>query len=274
MQTGTKIWAVVVMLAVALPACGSDGGGAADPEGAVGGGGSSDAGTDATADGAGEGDSDVEARVDAATGDGEAVDCTAARNELLGSVDAVSTGEVTVLQTSGASATLYIDASAGGAPEAETHPFVYVNLATRARVEVTDVTAASSTDWDLALKRSTLISSSGAGGPGQGGVAFFAGKSFDDVTAADAASATFAVEGFLDASCAPVVDSGGYPVTSFADWYDYDDATHQLRPRDGTFVVRGATGALHKLRIDSYYANPDGGPGQASGRFLVQVGAL
>lgn len=283
----TRIWVAAAMLSVGLLACGSsDSDGAHDPGGSAGASGSSDvdasgaAGQGEQPDGGSGGAAGADGAVpseagsDADAGDVGPADCTAARKELLGSIDAVSTGDVTVLQTNGSSVTLYIDAAAGGPVEAPTKPFVYVSLADHARVELTDEAAIASTDWDLAFKRSTVLTNSGVGGPGDGGAAFLAGKSFDDVAAADAASATFAVEAFLDATCAPVIDDGGYPVTSLAGWYDYNSTTHQLTPKDGTFVVRGATGALYKVRIDGYYTNPDGSPGPSAGRFLVRVGAL
>jgi hypothetical protein len=47
-----------------------------------------------------------------------------------------------------------------------------------------------------------------------------------------------------------------------------------LTPHAGTWIVKGATGKLYKVQILSYYATPDGGVGQAGGRYTLKVGAL
>jgi hypothetical protein len=42
----------------------------------------------------------------------------------------------------------------------------------------------------------------------------------------------------------------------------------------GTYVVRGGDGALYKLAILDYYANPDGSHGTRAGRYRVRVAAF
>src|SRR5207244_3049931 len=73
--------------------------------------------------------------------DGGAASCTAAREQLLKPVDAVSTGEVSVLETSGDTKTIFVDASAGGTQGASMNPRIYVNLESLSRVAVTDKNA-------------------------------------------------------------------------------------------------------------------------------------
>ena len=97
--------------------------------------------------------------------------CTAARDAALGPIDAVSTGEMKVLSTSGTTRQLFVDASAGGAMNAAQNPWIYVNLGTGTKVAVTDPASFTSKDWDLALKRSLLRTNDGDGGPGAAGVA-------------------------------------------------------------------------------------------------------
>gem|GEM_PF-937006 len=209
-----------------------------------------------------------------ATTDAEAgATCTAAREQLLKPIDAVSTGAVDVLATNGAVRTVYVDASAGGTAAASTNPRVYLSLDTAAKANVTDETAPTSTGWDLALKRAVLFTNSGDGGSGQGG-AVLVTKSFESVTAADASGKVFAAESFFEPDCTAKVDATGAVKTSFDGWYDYDMATNGLSPRAGTWLVKGATGKLFKLRIVSYYATPEGGVGQAGGRYQLEVGAL
>ncbi|MBX3218378.1 MAG: hypothetical protein KF850_40610 [Labilithrix sp.] len=204
--------------------------------------------------------------------DGGDDSCEAARRTALLPVSEVSTAEVSVLSEDGTTKTLFVDATAGGPAGAATQPRVYVDLATGSRVDLSDVAAASSTAWDLAIERSYIFTNGGEGGPGQGG-ARFVSKAQDDVTAADATG--LVTEKFFDEDCNQIPDRSGRGFkTSFDDWYDYDMETNKLTPFDGTYVVRGGTGKLYTVRIVTYYANPDGGVGEVSGRFVLRVAPL
>jgi hypothetical protein len=209
-------------------------------------------------------------------GGAPALSCPVERDEVLGPVDAASTGEVTVLSDEGGVKTLYIDASAGGPMEQENNPWIYVSLEKAARVDVTDPGADASLDWDLALKRPVLRTNSGDGGPGEGGSAFLKDKAFDAVTDAEAKAASLAVEQWFEAMCVVKKDAGGYLATTFDGWYDYGgQTTHAVTPHPGVFVVRaGKGGSLYKLEILTYYSNPDGTDGMAGGRFLVRYKAI
>lgn len=202
--------------------------------------------------------------------------CPAERAEVLGPVDAASTGEVTVLSDEGGVKTLYIDASAGGPMEQENNPWIYVNFASASRVDVTDPGADASTAWDLALKRPVLRTNSGDGGPGEGGLAFLKEEAFDAVTDEEAKSSSLAIERWFDAMCVAKKDPGGYLATTFDGWYDYGgQTTHAVTPHPGVFILRsGDGGALYKLEILTYYANPDGTEGMAGGRFLIRYKAI
>jgi hypothetical protein len=199
--------------------------------------------------------------------------CSAAREQLLGAIDSVSTGDVSVVTTAADVSTLYVGATAGGTAAAAMNPWVFVALDPAAKVEVTDISATSSSAWDLALKRPLLYTNSGDGGPGQGG-AVLIDKDFEDVTADDATGATFVSEKFFDADCSPIVDVTGAVATSFSNWYDYDAEAHTLSPHAGTWLVHGATGTLFKLRVNTYYGTPEGGTGMAGGGYLIDVAAL
>jgi hypothetical protein len=218
----------------------------------------------------------------APVGDGGAGDasnaggaCTAARDQLLKPIDAVSTGGVRLLSEQGGVRTLYVDASAGGVQGGSTNPRLYLALGTGTKVEVTDNSAPSSTAWDLALKRPVLFTNSGDGGAGVGG-AVRIDKEFSLVTASDGAGKAFSPESFLEnETCAAKVDATGAVKTSFDGWYAYEQATNILTPAAATWIVKGAAGAaLYKVRIVSYYATDDGGVGQAGGRYVLEVAAL
>jgi HmuY protein len=199
--------------------------------------------------------------------------CAAALQTALVPVDKVSNAEVTVLATDGSTKTLFVDASAGGAAQAATEPRVYLDLSASSRIEISDIAAASSTNWDLAVERSYLFTNGGQGGPGQGAAVFLSGKDEASVSADDAAG--LIEEKFVDDTCSAIPDRSGRGVkTTFDDWYDYDEATNHLTPVDGTYLVRGGTGKLFKVRLLDYYATPDGGTGEAGGRFTLRVTPL
>lgn len=198
--------------------------------------------------------------------------CTSARDQLLVPVDKVSTGQVTVVSTSGATRKIYVEAAAGGPQGASKNPRIYVDLAAGARVDVTDKTSLGSKAWDLALKRTVIFTNGGDGGSGQGGAVELT-KSFESVTSADAAKAS--AEVFFDADCNPQLDPINNPNTTFAGWYDYDAASNGVTPKNVTYVVRGGSGKLFKVKVLSFTANPDGTTTRAStGYFLLDVAEL
>ncbi|WP_394843037.1 HmuY family protein [Pendulispora brunnea] len=199
--------------------------------------------------------------------------CSAAKEQLLKPIDTVSTGDVNVYATEGNAQRIYVNASAGGLNGASTNPRIYLKLAST-KVAVTDKSAGASADWDLALKRDVIFTNSGDGGKGQGSALFLADKPFDEVTVADTQGKTFDTENFFDDNCTPKRDEFGSVKTTFSGWYDYNDATHVLTPKEGTFLVRTAAGAFFKLQILSYYSTADGGTGMAGGHFTFKVGAL
>ena len=199
-------------------------------------------------------------------GDGgePATSCDTVRSTLLGPIDEVSTGLVQI--TSDANTvpvTLVVDASAGGYMAAAQKTAIYLSLASKLRVDVTDLQADTSTAWDLALKRDTLRANGGDSGPGQARVAVLDAVDFDSVTSADAANADFVADDFIDdATCVAQTDQVGKPVTRFSGWYEYAEMTMVLTPADKVFLLRGADGtSLYKLQITGYYVDVSDGMG-------------
>lgn len=258
-------FALSLPLAVLLSGCGGGDGGATGTGGTTSTG--STTSTDSTA-------STSSTSTTSTQGTGGGASCTAAREQAVGSVDSVATGDVTVLSTSGTTQTLYVDGSAGGISAAPQNPWIFLSLKTGTKVAVSDPASLASMDWDLAVKRPLLYTNSGDGGPGKGGAAFLDGKAFDAVTSADAASAAIAPEAWFDASCEPKTDETGSVATTFTGWYDYDLSTNVLTPHPGTFIVRGGDGSLYKVGILDYYADPDGTTGTAGGRYKLEVAPL
>lgn len=99
--------------------------------------------------------------------------------------------------------------------------------------------------WELSFQRFHVGVNGGAGGDGRGAAQWLAGGMLD-VTAAPE-------DGWLQDT--PDGDDEDDLVDRvFADWYDYDQATHQLSPKAGVWFVRASDAEAHyAVRIDAYY---------------------
>ncbi|HJL14323.1 MAG TPA: HmuY family protein [Sandaracinaceae bacterium LLY-WYZ-13_1] len=104
----------------------------------------------------------------------------------------------------------------------------------------------TSTDWDVAFRRTEVRTNSGTSGAGLGGARVDAsGLAFDDIT--EATTLGYAVDEVIDSGRPGAEPTSTSPV--LGDWYDYDPVTHSVSPSDLTFLVRTATGDYGKLRI-------------------------
>lgn len=229
------------------------------------GGGTPDAGTSSGS----AGDDDAGESGDDAGG---GTQCTAAAKKLLGPVSTASTAEVKVIETAAGVTKLYVDASAGGQPNAAKNARVYIKM-DGTKAELSDVEAATSTEWDLALKRIDIFTNGGDGGPGKG-AGVVVQKAFADVTKADADG--IAQESFFSGDCEPKTDEAGFLLTTFSGWYDYDDATHIPTPfLDRSIVVKSADGTLYAVGILAYQGKSDGATtGGKTGEYVLQVKKL
>jgi hypothetical protein len=175
--------------------------------------------------------------------------------------DAVTTGSVTVDESDGVF-TATIDAAAGGMNASRSRPFVYIDLETGARVDITDLESLESTAWDLAFKRVLIRTNSADSGPGQISLAKVSGTTFDDVTSAPTSSSAYATDVSLDEECELLTDPIGNPIaainyvntdnpTGSASWYDY---TGGIAPHSGDiYIVRDdADGTTYNLEIGSW----------------------
>ncbi len=116
----------------------------------------------------------------------------------------------------------------------------------------------SSSDWDLAFRRTQLRTNSGVSGSGFGGARLATSADFAAIDSAPTV-------GFVTDTQLPI--PGPTPGATFpgnavlSDWYDYDSTTHQVSPKNVVFLVRTAGGGYAKLRILAY----------ASGKFTVAL---
>lgn len=165
----------------------------------------------------------------------------------------VSAGTVT-LTASGGVTSGRIDATAGGLANSPDNPMIYVNLATGAKVDITDLEARTDTSWDIALKRSSLRTNGGDSGAGGRTLAVVPGDDLADVTTVP--TATFIADDFADESCELVTLMGGEPMSAFGEWYDYDQTTHAVSPKSEVYVLERPDGTHSAFRFTTYYGNP------------------
>jgi len=163
-----------------------------------------------------------------------------------------STGAVTVTTTADVTAGT-IDATAGGLAGAADRPYIYVDLKSGAKADVTDLTSRSSAGWDIALKRSSLRVNGGDSGTGGRTLAVVQAAALADVTAGPATGYT--ADDFTTADCMLDTIPGGEPRSAFGEWYDYDVDTHAVSPKPEVYVVERADGSRTAFRVVTYYGD-------------------
>ncbi len=124
---------LILMLTTILAGCGGDDPATTDSTsttsttsttgaGGAGGGGTGGAGGSDTSTSTGTATSTSSASSSSSGTGGAAPMCTAARDQALGPIDSVSTGDVKELSATGTTRKIYVDASAGGVMGAATNP--------------------------------------------------------------------------------------------------------------------------------------------------------
>jgi hypothetical protein len=168
----------------------------------------------------------------------------------------VSTGAVAFAPTATGTAGT-IDATAGGLSKAADKPYIYVDLAAGAKVELDDVAARTSTAWDIALKRSSLRINGGDSGIGERTLTTVLAATLDEVAAVPATP--FLADDFTTDDCTLDIIPGGEPRSAFGEWYDYNPETHAVSPKAEVYVVARPDGTHAALRVITYngdVANP------------------
>lgn len=163
----------------------------------------------------------------------------------------VSAGALAVTTTGGVTSGT-LDATAGGTAAAADNPYLYLDLSTGTKLELTDVDALTSTAWHVGWKRAGIKLNGGDSGPGQVAAAPVAVEFLEDV---DAAPTALQQDDWVDPSCTLVAGPTGEPATVMSDWYAYDEQTHVLTPKRQVWVIRIAADTFVKLRIVSYYGD-------------------
>jgi hypothetical protein len=205
------------------------------------------------------------------SGGGASGMCSAALRQAVSLVDEVASTNVSVLESNGDERVLYVDATA---PEGtDKSAWVYVSLSRGEKVELTDLEALESSDWDLGFKRAAIRTNSGDSGPGQGG-AYRVRLSWDSVDEATLGDQEVPTEHWFDEDCNLIEAPVTGVITTFTDWSEYDTATHVLSPADAVYLTRGGDGALYKVAILDFYSTPAGTKGNVAARYKVRIAPL
>ena len=178
-------------------------------------------------------------------------------------INQISTGAVTIAAQPGQPDTLtaQVDATAGGSANYGKNPFVYLDLIGGKKVEITDVQAIASGDWDIAFKRWQIKLNGGDSGPGAVGAV--GAVLIPDKTLAEVATAPagpYVTDSYFDAKCMTQLDSIDGLLTVLSDWYEYDGVTMQLTPKKQVIVLNRRDGKGHiKVQLTGYYKGMAGG---------------
>ncbi|MET0403026.1 MAG: HmuY family protein [Cystobacter sp.] len=187
------------------------------------------------------------------------VTCSEASIDKLSLRNVPSTGEIVEEGTTSGQFHTYVDARAGGSNPRESYTYARFSPQGLSRVDVDDVAALSSADWDIAFRRFVIRVNSGVSGPSCTTVARLPeGTSFDSVKAVDAAWEFLAENYFTDEdpeeTCQVVSASPlGDPDTRLSTFWKYEACVAMT---GNVFVARLADGKHVKLQVTSYYA-PD-----------------
>lgn len=169
----------------------------------------------------------------------------------------VSAG-VVMVATTGDITSGTVDGTAGGLGSAADNPYIYLDLQTGTKVAIDDVEAFSSNAWDIAIKRSSLRTNGGDSGAGGRTLTVFVAGTGDPMSEVTTVPTTpFIADQFVSPppDCELIALDGGEPMTAFGQWYDYDDATHIVTPKNEVYVVKRSDGTHSAFHIIEYYGD-------------------
>lgn len=228
---------------------------------------------DADTDESSTGDVDTEGETTGETACGDDVPCEDAIILDLGLVSgSVSAGAVTNTPDGGGWTTA-VDATAGGIVDAPSNPWIYLQFTDDGlqKIELDDIEALTSQDWDIAAKRFGIRLNSGSSGSGCVTVATIVDDDYDSLDAVPD-DATFRAEAFYDDSCGLVDDGSGAGGANYAltPWWFYPGCVGVSYV---PFVIETGEGRHVKFMVESYYesgqaeCNDSGAMGSGSANF-------
>lgn len=169
--------------------------------------------------------------------------------------------------------TTAVDATAGGIVDAPSNPWVYLRFTDDGleKLDIDDLQALGSDEWDIAAKRFGIRLNSGSSGPGCVGVATLVDDEFDAIDSVPD-DATFQTEAFYDDACGLIDDGSGVGAANYAltPWWFYPGCVGVTYV---PFVIETVDGRHVKFMVEAYYesgqaeCNDSGAMGSGSANF-------
>ena len=146
-----------------------------------------------------------------------------------------------------------VDASAGGASGQATEPAVYLQLGCdgATKVDIDDVSAFESTDWDLALERYVIRTNGGDSGPGGATVARIDSA---ELTSDPDPTGDYRADDWSASDCTLLQDQIAGPRTRFSSWYEVEGG--RLEPQPVVFALRLPGDRRAQVDVQTYYGDP------------------
>lgn len=169
--------------------------------------------------------------------------------------EGVNIGEVT-FDTDGDIQLATLDASSGGAAQMATTSYVYLDLDTSEKLDLSDVDAFEDGDWDIAFNRTMIRLNNADSGPG-GWMAARVDANWEEAAPPSADGPGWATDTFVADDCEVLTEGRDFITTAFGVWYDYNPETHAVTvPEETTWIFYNMfTHSVLKFQIETY----DGG---------------
>ncbi|MEL6821728.1 MAG: HmuY family protein [Calditrichota bacterium] len=134
-------------------------------------------------------------------------------------------------------------------PDTNSEP-IYFSFSKGDTISIAD--PENSTEWDIAMQRTTVWVNSGTSGPGVGGAAWIEGANFEDVK-----QLPDPIDFAIDDTLSTTGSAFAIPTGTGNGWYNYTFGPNHwiLAIEDRVFFIRTADGNYAKVKFLSYYSN-------------------
>lgn len=143
----------------------------------------------------------------------------------------------------------------GGGPPLPSHSFVYLRFTEEGleKLEISDVDAFESGEWDIAARRYIIRVNSGVAGPSCTRVARTAPDTEYDALASVPDGLTYRTEEYYSPEDCTIISDGGLggPATALNSYWTYQACVEMT---GNVYVLELADGRFVKLQVESYYA--------------------
>jgi len=146
-----------------------------------------------------------------------------------------------------------VDSTGGGLTPTESYVYLRFTDAGLERVDVSDLDAFESTEWDIAARRFVIRLNSGVSGPSCVTAARTAGGTELATLDAEPDGLTYRTEEYFQPDCSFVSDGSGIgsPAVALASFWTYSSC---VQMSGNVYVLELASGRKVKLEVETYYS--------------------